>query len=136
MKRTVIGVVIALWAGVAPAQTKLTLHEALTRALEVNDTVEISRVEIGFAEEMQRGLFSAVMPRINLNGALTRNSIEQKFGEGDDGFTILPRNDWNYALVLSQLDDPYGLPETRELADATADVVECRREERLDEPGL
>ena len=30
-------------------------------------------------------------------------------------------SEWIYALVLSQLDDPYGLPETRELADATAE---------------
>ena len=29
-------------------------------------------------------------------------------------------SEWIYALILSQLDDPYGLPETRELADATA----------------
>ncbi|MFZ2493861.1 MAG: TolC family protein, partial [Thermoanaerobaculia bacterium] len=102
MKRLAIAAAIALWAGAASAQTKLTLHEALTRALEVNDTVEISRAEIGFAEATKSGLLSAVMPRITVNGALTRNSIEQKFGEGDDGFTILPRNDWNYALILTQ----------------------------------
>jgi glutamine amidotransferase len=29
-------------------------------------------------------------------------------------------SEWIYALILSQLDDPYGLPETRELAEATA----------------
>ena len=29
-------------------------------------------------------------------------------------------SEWIYALVLSQLDDPFGVPETRELADATA----------------
>lgn len=102
MKRLAIAAAIALWAGAASAQTKLTLHEALTRALQVNDTIEISRAEIGFAEATKSGLLSAVMPRITVNGALTRNSIEQKFGEGDDGFTILPRNDWNYALILSQ----------------------------------
>ena len=28
-------------------------------------------------------------------------------------------SEWIYALILSQLDDPYGRPETRELADAT-----------------
>ena len=27
-------------------------------------------------------------------------------------------SEWIYALVLSQLEDPYGVPETRELADA------------------
>jgi glutamine amidotransferase len=29
-------------------------------------------------------------------------------------------SEWIYALILSQLDDPFGLPETRELAEATA----------------
>ena len=36
-------------------------------------------------------------------------------------------SEWIYALVLSQLDDPYGLPETRELADATANALRILR---------
>jgi glutamine amidotransferase len=32
-------------------------------------------------------------------------------------------SEWIYALVLSQLDDPYGLPDVRELADATAGAL-------------
>ena len=36
-------------------------------------------------------------------------------------------SEWIYALVLSQLDDPYGLPETRELADATAGALRILR---------
>ena len=36
-------------------------------------------------------------------------------------------SEWIYALVLSQLDDPYGLPETRELADATAKALRILR---------
>src|SRR6266496_2668662 len=39
-------------------------------------------------------------------------------------------SEWIYALVLSQLDDPYGLPETRELADATADALRILRKVR------
>ena len=39
-------------------------------------------------------------------------------------------SEWIYALVLSQLDDPYGLPETRELADATADALRILRQVR------
>ena len=43
------------------------------------------------------------MPRITLDGDLTRNSIEQSFGgDGDDSVTILPRNDWAYRVMLSQ----------------------------------
>ncbi len=36
-------------------------------------------------------------------------------------------SEWIYALILSQLDDPYGLPETRELADATANALRILR---------
>jgi glutamine amidotransferase len=39
-------------------------------------------------------------------------------------------SEWIYALVLSQLDDPYGRPETRELADATAAALRILREVR------
>ena len=39
-------------------------------------------------------------------------------------------SEWIYALVLSQLDDPYGLPEARELADATAKALRILRSVR------
>jgi glutamine amidotransferase len=39
-------------------------------------------------------------------------------------------SEWIYALILSQLDDPYGLPEARELADATANVLRILRKVR------
>jgi glutamine amidotransferase len=39
-------------------------------------------------------------------------------------------SEWIYALVLSQLADPYGLPETRELADATAEALRILRSVR------
>jgi len=39
-------------------------------------------------------------------------------------------SEWIYALVLSQLEDPYGLPEARELADATAAALRILREVR------
>jgi glutamine amidotransferase len=39
-------------------------------------------------------------------------------------------SEWIYALVLSQLDDPYGRPETRELADAVANALRIMRKVR------
>jgi glutamine amidotransferase len=36
-------------------------------------------------------------------------------------------SEWIYALVLSQLDDPYGVPETSELADATVAALRILR---------
>ena len=81
---------------------KLTLHEALKRALEVNEQVERSHEEIGVAKANQSYLFSQIMPRINLTGATTRNSKEVSFGSGADARTILPGFNWNYSFVLAQ----------------------------------
>jgi glutamine amidotransferase len=39
-------------------------------------------------------------------------------------------SEWIYALVLSRLEDPYGLPETAELADAAAAALRVLREVR------
>lgn len=103
MKAITTTILIALCA--APAawgQTKLTFDGALRRALEVNNTVETAREDVAVAQENRNLLLSAVMPRISVTGDLTRNSIEQSFGDGDDAVTILPRNDWAYRLTISQ----------------------------------
>jgi glutamine amidotransferase len=39
-------------------------------------------------------------------------------------------SEWIYAMILSQLDDPYRVPETRELADATANALRILRRVR------
>ena len=93
---------IAVCALTASAQTKLTFDGALARALEVNNTVERARQDVTFASAQKDQLLSAVMPRITLTGDLTRNSIQQTFGEEGDAIDILPRNDWAYRVVLSQ----------------------------------
>jgi outer membrane protein len=107
VKRIPLLFVVSLLAVSAPAglmaQTALTFHDALRRALQLNPGVEQARAEIGVATAAKDQLLSAVLPRINLGGALTRNSIQQTFGgEGEDSVTILPRNDWNYSIILSQ----------------------------------
>jgi outer membrane protein len=84
------------------AQTKLTLQEALARALQVNNTVERSRIEINVAEQNRKQLLSSILPQVNLTGSTIENSKEVSFGSGADARTILPATDWNYRLVLSQ----------------------------------
>ena len=128
MKRIAVLLVIALGAATTSAQTRLTFEEALRRALEVNNTVERARFNIEYAEAFQSGLLSTVMPRITLQGSMTRNSIEQTFGGGEEGgdeLTILPRNDWAYQLVLSQ---PIfaGRRELRAYSQARIEVVNAR----------
>jgi outer membrane protein TolC len=80
----------------------MTLQQALARALEVNNTIERSRADVGVADANRRYLFSQVMPRIVTSGSAIRNSTEVAFGSGSDSRTILPQNDWNYRVVLSQ----------------------------------
>jgi outer membrane protein len=115
-------------------QTRLTFEGALRRALEVNNAVEQSRAEIGVAEANRGLLLSAVMPRITASGNLTRNSIEQTFGEGGDAITILPRNDWRYEITLSQ---PIfaGRRELRAYSQARLGVENAREGEDLTEDG-
>ncbi|MEO8034390.1 MAG: TolC family protein [Acidobacteriota bacterium] len=96
------GDVASTTAGPSGSATKLTLQDALARALLQNNNIERSRAEIGVAQANQQYLFSQVLPRIVTTGSLIRNSTEVQFGSGADARTILPRNDWNYRIVLSQ----------------------------------
>ncbi|HWS70827.1 MAG TPA: TolC family protein, partial [Thermoanaerobaculia bacterium] len=85
-----------------PGATVLTLQQALGRALQVNNTIERSQADVQVAEANKSYLFSQVMPRIVTSGSAIRNSTEVAFGSGTDSRTILPQNDWNYRVVLSQ----------------------------------
>ena len=102
MKRIFAVIAVLVCAITVYGQTRLTFDGALRRALEVNNTVERSRQEIAVAESQKDFLLSAVMPKITATGDLTRNSLEQNFGDGGDDVTILPRNDWAYRITLSQ----------------------------------
>ncbi|HET8772139.1 MAG TPA: TolC family protein [Thermoanaerobaculia bacterium] len=134
MKRVIPAVLIAVLAMTVQAQTRLTFDDALRRAMEVNNSVERQRQEIGIASAQRDQLLSAVMPRITLNGDLTRNSVEQRFGEGDDSIAILPRNDWAYRIVLEQ---PLfaGRRELRAYSQAKLNVENAREGTRGSEDG-
>ena len=104
MKR-VVTILIALCAAIpafAQSVTRLTLREALQRALQVNNSVERARAEVGVAEANRRLLVSNVLPRVNATGNLVRNSEQISFGSGADQRTILAQNDWSYRVVLTQ----------------------------------
>lgn len=101
MKRVLI-TFITLLASIAANAETLTFQQALERAMQVNNTVERSRADISFADATRRQLLSNVLPRITLSGAGQRNSEEVSFGSGNDARTILPANDWNYRVVMSQ----------------------------------
>jgi outer membrane protein len=102
LKRVVVTLLLLAAPLNVSAQTKLTLQEALNRALQVNNTVERSRVEVNVAEQNRKLLLSSILPQVNLTGSTIRNSEEVAFGSGSDARTVLPANDWNYRVVLSQ----------------------------------
>lgn len=80
----------------------VTLHDAFRQALTSNIALERAEREIGFAEAQRRTIFAAVLPRLSATGAVTYNSEQVTFGDGADARTILPSDDWNYRLTLSQ----------------------------------
>ncbi len=95
-------ILIFCLAASSQAQVHLSFHDALQRALQVNNDVERSRAEVPVAEANRKYLLSQVLPRVNASGATIRNSENVTFGNGSDARTILPGTDWNYRLVLSQ----------------------------------
>jgi len=94
--------ILAFAATAASAQTHLTLQQALDRALQVNNTVERSRAEVNVQDENRRLLLSSVLPHVAATGSTIRNSEQVAFGSGESSSVVLPENDWNYRVVLSQ----------------------------------
>ncbi|HXH38116.1 MAG TPA: TolC family protein, partial [Thermoanaerobaculia bacterium] len=128
MKRVVQTLMLLLAAVVAEAQTRLTLPEALARALQVNNTVERSRVDVHVAEETKKALLSSILPQVQFSGSAIRNTEQVAFGTGGGGSqtVVLPLNDWNYRVVLSQ--PVYaGMRERRAYDQAKIGVVNARQ---------
>jgi Outer membrane protein len=126
LKRAVLTLIALALAATAGAQTKLTLPEALERALRVNNAVERSRVEINVAEQNRKLLLSSILPQVQATGSAIHNTKEVAFGNGADARIVLPGNDWNYRVVLSQ---PIyaGLREKRTYDQAKLGIVIARQ---------
>ena len=81
---------------------RLTLQEALRRALADNIALGRARLEVNAQQSQADVIFTGILPRIGFQGSFTRNDQAVSFGEGDDARTILAENDWSYRLTLSQ----------------------------------
>ncbi|HXI11082.1 MAG TPA: TolC family protein [Thermoanaerobaculia bacterium] len=86
----------------APASSSLSFTEALRRAIEANSSIQRARADVAVAEAQKDIIFSSVLPRVAISGSGIRNTENVQFGEGDQSRTILPENDWNARLTLSQ----------------------------------
>lgn len=82
--------------------TRMTLEQALRRALAANPVLGRARAELGAAQATRRSTLSLVLPRVAATGGLIHNSQEVSFGSAEDRRTILPGNDWNLRLTLQQ----------------------------------
>jgi outer membrane protein len=107
MKRLRVATLLATCAFGAAAQPpapplKLTLLDALTRAMTTNASVERARAEVSAADAQKRGYLSLVLPRLTATGNLTRNTEEVSFGTDTDRRIILPENDWKGQITLNQ----------------------------------
>ena len=84
------------------APVALSFDEALRRALVANLGLGRARAEVAVADAQRRGALSLVLPRLGASGGYVRNDREVAFGGADFSRVILPRNDWNMRLTLTQ----------------------------------
>src|SRR4051794_9905363 len=98
---------VPLAAGTARAQepapqTTMTLQQALRRALEANASTATGRSQIAASEAQVRQIRSSVLPHLDLDTAVTRNSNEVAFEVNGFRTTILPLYDYSARINLSQ----------------------------------
>jgi outer membrane protein len=102
---------VPLAAGTARAQepapavsqaVPLTLQQALLRALEANASTATSRSRIAASEAQVRQIRSSILPHLDLDTAVTRNSNEVAFEVNGFRTTILPLYDYSARINLSQ----------------------------------
>jgi len=99
--------ILTLWAGAVSGQVatekKTTLKELVISAMSTHELIEIADSEIRRAQADKGLARSAIMPRINLNGAYTfygqETAIELSPGEE---FVIQPSQDWSWNADLRQ----------------------------------
>jgi len=95
----IVGSTVAQEAG----GKKTTLKELVISALDTHERIDIAESEIRRAQADKKLARSAIMPRVNLNGAYTfygrEASIELSPGEE---FVIQPAQDWSWSADLRQ----------------------------------
>ncbi len=91
---------------IAPAPNqpplKLTLADALRRALAANPSLGVARLEVAAARAQKDLAVASVLPHIQATGNVLRNTVESSFDFNGTQVLLLPRNDWNYKLTLTQ----------------------------------
>ena len=81
---------------------RLTLTEALRRAVAANPGLGAARLEVAAARAQKDLTVAAVLPHFQATGNLLRNTVESAFDFNGNRVILLPRNDWNYKLTVTQ----------------------------------
>jgi len=84
------------------APVKLTLADALRRALAANPRLGIARLEVAAARAQKDLAVASVLPHLQATGNLLRNTVESAFDFNGNRVILLPQNDWNYKLTVTQ----------------------------------
>ena len=84
------------------ASQAITLQQALRRALEANSSAATVRSQIAVSEAQVRQIRSSILPHLDLDTAVTRNSNEVAFEVNGFRTTILPLYDYSARINLSQ----------------------------------
>ncbi len=83
-----------------PPPIRLSLGEALRRALQANPVVGRARAEVEAAAAQTRGSFSLILPRLGATGGLIRNSKEVAFGSAEASVYLLaPTNRYRRGAI-------------------------------------
>lgn len=85
-----------------PPPGKLTLQEALRRALEANPNTATARSQIATSEAQVRQLRTSILPHFDLETVGTLNGKEVAFDFNGSRATVLPREDWSARINFSQ----------------------------------
>ena len=103
MTRLISMLIAATAANVAAADPPATLAEVVRSAIASHETVARAESEVRRADATVRLSTSALLPRLELNGAWTRYGDEQsiEFAPGET-FVIRPLTDWSWSADLRQ----------------------------------
>jgi len=80
----------------------LTLEEAHRLAKSNYQMIEAVGERVEQARHARRSLISYVLPSVSLQTVFTRNLVSAEFEFGGQNISVLPANDYNLALVVSQ----------------------------------
>jgi outer membrane protein len=102
MKLWLLAMVVLARAAAGQSLRTLTLQEAYRMSLANYQMIETSREHVEQARQTRREARSYLLPFVNTQAVYTRNLVSAELDFEGVKLRILPQNDYNLALVVSQ----------------------------------